>query len=233
MRLALFSDIHGNLEALQTALAEAASRGVDQIVNLGDVVGYGPDPGPCVDLVREHCAASLMGNHDEAVATGRSLSMLPKAGKAAVELHREWLSDDHLAWLQGLHYRMVGHDVTLAHAAPHKPELWPRLTSFGDLQLQFDAFDTPICFVGHSHRPAIVSDQIGVSRVRPGHRFLVDVGSIGQPRDHDPRLAFGIFDTEAFAYELVRAHYDVGLTSAKIRKSGLPEELASRLRRGY
>ncbi len=233
MRLAILSDIHANLEALQAALADVDRRGVDAIVCLGDIVGYGPDPAPCVDLVRQRCAAVVLGNHDEAVAFDRNLRYLPKDGETAAKLHQTQLSEDQLAWLRTLPLRVrSGSMVTLAHAAPLNPAEWPRLDNFGLLQAQFDAFDTDVCFVGHSHRPAIVANTVGVHRVRKGHRYLIDVGSVGQPRDNDPRLSFGIFDTEAFAFEHVRLHYDIAKTVARIREVGLPAEIASRLQRG-
>jgi diadenosine tetraphosphatase ApaH/serine/threonine PP2A family protein phosphatase len=100
------------------------------------------------------------------------------------------------------------------------------------VQAQFDAFDTDVCFVGHSHRPAVASNHIGVTRVRPGHRFLINVGSVGQPRDGDPRAAFGLFDTDTMAYELVRVHYDLARTQARVAARGLPPSVGERLSRG-
>ena len=232
MRLAILSDIHANLEALTAALAEVDVRGADAVVCLGDVVGYGPDPGPCLDIIRERCGAVVLGNHDEAVAFDRGLEFLPRDGKKAALLHQRLLTEDQKAWLQSLPLKLVGHGATLTHAAPLEPETWPRLGSFAELQAQFTAFETDVCFVGHSHRPAIVADKVGVLRLRRGHRYLIDVGSVGQPRDRDPRLCFGLFDTEAFTFEHVRAHYDVERTAIKIREAKLPKDLASRLRRG-
>ena len=232
MRLAVLSDVHANLEALTTALAEVDRLGVDAVVCLGDIVGYGPEPGPCIDLVRERCEVTVLGNHDEAVAFDRRLEYLPEDGQKAVRLHQKLLDADQMAWLQSLPLNVERYDTTLVHASPLEPESWARITSYLELQAQFSAFHTDVCFVGHSHRPAIVADKVGVLRVRHGHRYLINVGSVGQPRDRDPRLAFGLFDTETFKYELIRAHYDVARTSSKIRKAGLPDTLSARLRRG-
>ena len=232
VRLAVLSDVHANLEALETALAEVDRRGADRVVCLGDVVGYGPDPVACLDLVRERCEVTVLGNHDEAVAFDRGLTFLPKDAQQAVKAHRQVLDEERLGWLRSLPLMAHSTEVTLAHAAPNEPGTWPRLSSYQELQAQFPAFNTPVCFVGHSHRPAVVSDRVGVLRVRRGHRFLIDVGSVGQPRDRDPRLAFGLFDTEAFEYESIRLHYDVARTASKIREAGLPETLAKRLLRG-
>ena len=231
MLVAVFSDIHANLPALRAAMRSAEARGADALINLGDVVGYGPSPVECLDVVRAEFDLSVLGNHDSAVA-GVPDKALPPDGQKAVALHRELLDFDRIAWLASLPYVADAYGATFVHAAPLEPERWPRLESARDTQRQFEAFDTPICFVGHSHRQAIVADTIGVFRVRPGHRYLVNVGSVGQPRDRDPRLGYALFDTDAFSVELVREHYDHAQTAASIAKAGLPESLGNRLRTG-
>ena len=232
MRVAVLSDIHANLGALTEALRLCELHNVDSAICLGDVVGYGPDPGPCIDLVRTSCEACVLGNHDEAVATGQGFEFLPKDGREVARLHRTMLSDEQLAWLKTLPLRHLAHGATFVHASPDDPGAWHRLDFFHTVRAQFSAFDTPICFVGHSHVPAVASDKVGVFRVRRGYRFLVDVGSVGQSRDGDSRLAFALFDSEDFSYELIRAHYDVERTAARIREEGLPRRLATRLREG-
>ena len=231
MLVAVLSDIHANLEALRVAMASAEARGADAFVSLGDVVGYGPSPSECVEVVRSEFALSVLGNHDAAVVGG-DVRALPRDGRAAVDVHRALLSEDQVAWLASLPLAAERFGATFVHAAPDQPDRWPRLESFRDTQRQFAAFDTPICFVGHSHKPAVVSNSLGVLRVRRGHRYLINVGSIGQPRDHDPRLAYGLFDTEAFSVELVREHYDHARTAVEIDRVGLPAGLADRLRQG-
>lgn len=232
MLIAVLSDVHANLAALEAALRLAEARGADAVYGLGDVVGYGPDPGPCVDLLRAHAAGCVLGNHDEAVALERGVASLPLDGQEAVARHRSMLSEAQRAWLRGLPLRIEAHGATFVHASPDDPGAWHRLDGFHAVRAQFDAFTTPLCFVGHSHRPAVVADALGVFAVRPGHRFLVDVGSVGQPRDHDPRLAFALYDTEAFTCEIVRTHYDVEATAGRITAVGLPATLAERLRHG-
>ncbi|MDX1419735.1 MAG: metallophosphoesterase family protein [Rubricoccaceae bacterium] len=230
--LAVLSDIHANLAALESSLRLAEVHGVDAVYGLGDIVGYGPDPGPCVDLLRANCAGCVLGNHDEAVAFGRGVEDLPLDGQEAAALHRTLLTDEQLDWLRGLPLRLVAHDATFVHASPDAPGAWHRLDGYYNVRSQFSAFATSLCFVGHSHRPAVVADALGVFAVRPGHRFLIDVGSVGQPRDHDPRAAFALYDTEAFECEFVRAPYDVEATARRIAEIGLPDALAERLRWG-
>ena len=232
MLTALFSDIHGNLEAFEAVFEEAISRGATRFWCLGDTVGYGADPGPCVELVRRWCPVTVLGNHDDAVVTGDDLEVLPKPAQVAVERHREQLADDQLAWLGDLPLKRVEDGVTLVHATPDDPKSWARLDGVGPVRELFEHFSTPVCVVGHSHRPSIASDSLGVFKVRHGHRYIIDVGSVGQPRDKDPRASFGLLDPEAMTYENVRVHYDIERAAEKIRKAGLPDSLASRLERG-
>jgi len=138
-----------------------------------------------------------------------------------------------MEWLRALPLRYEAYDATFVHASPDAPGEWYRLDSFHAVQAQFAAFGTPICFVGHSHKPAVASNTFGVLRVRPDHRFIVDVGSVGQPRDGDSRLGFALFDTEEFACEIIRGHYDVERTAARIKEEGLPGVLAERLKQGW
>lgn len=234
MRLAFLSDIHSNLEALQTALRAIDSADVDAIYCLGDVVGYNADASACVDLVRERCAGTVLGNHDAAVAKEMGVEALPSDGREAARHNRRQLSNDQIDWLAGLPETLTVANCTLVHATPDDPTAWRRLTTYPAAQVQFEHFDTEMCFIGHTHIPAVMADKLGVLQVRPGHRFLVNVGSIGQPRDHNPKLSFGLFDTESFDYRNVRLDYDIEATAAKIRaEDALPNRLADRLMDGF
>lgn len=232
VNIAIFSDIHGNLSAFESALRAAEKRRVDAAVCLGDIVGYGPEPEACIDLVRTFCDVVVMGNHDAAVAHEAGLDALPPDGRSAARLHRKWISTDDLAWLADLPLRAERFGATFVHASPAAPARWERLDSLAAVRAQFETFSTALCFVGHSHRPAVAADSLGVLTVRPGHRFLVDVGSVGQPRDHDTRLAFALYDPDAFSVETVRAHYDVEQTISRMHDRDLPMRLGKRLRRG-
>lgn len=229
MKIAIVSDIHSNLDALTAVLDAITERGVDAIYCLGDIVGYGPDPAACVDLVREHCVASVRGNHDEAVALDRNVSYLPRDAQKAARHNRERLSAEQIDYLASLPLVIEENGCCFAHASPGHPERWLRLDNLAVALSQFEAFQSDVCFVGHTHVPAVVSDRLGVLRVRPGHRYLVNVGSVGQPRDNDARASFGYFDTTLFQYELARVPYDVENTRLRIKEERLPRRLGKRL----
>lgn len=232
MKIAVLSDIHANLQALTHALAAIERMGVDALCCLGDVVGYGADPGPCLALIRERCDLVVRGNHDEAVATGDGLNSLPRHGRKAALAHRKQLSLEDRAWLAGLPLRMEAFGCTFVHSTPHRPGSWLRLEGFEAIRAQFSHFETDVCFVGHTHIPGVASNQLGVSALRRGPRFLINPGSIGQPRDGDPRLAFGVFDTGAFTYELHRLTYDAEAAADRVRAVGLSSSLAKSLLSG-
>lgn len=232
VRIAVLSDIHSNLEALQTALRAIERIGVDQIYCLGDVVGYNANPVECIHLVQKHCAGVVVGNHDLAVATGEGINMLPDDAQKAALHNRDLLSDtlrdEILSWPDTL----VENGCTFVHATPDAPRAWKRVHSFPSAREQFEHFDTDICFIGHTHIPSVVSDRLGVLQVREGHRFLINTGSIGQPRDGNPRLSFSLFDTKTTTYRNVRLEYDVQTAARRIVAAGLPERLAKRLKEG-
>ena len=232
MKLAVISDIHSNLEALTTVFTVIGGRQVDAIYCLGDIVGYGADAATCVNLVRERCVATVMGNHDEAVALERGLKVLPRDGRKAAAHNRAQLNDEQLAFLAQQPLMVEADGCTFVHATPANPAGWQRLGSYLVAQEQFEHFRTPVCFIGHSHVPAVMGNKLGAVRVRPGVRYLINVGSVGQPRDGDPRACVAFFDTETFDYELVRVPYDVAAAAAKITNSGLPRRLAKRLYKG-
>lgn len=232
MKIAIISDIHSNLQALEATLEAIDKEVVEEVYCLGDVVGYGADPAACVDLVMEHCTGVVLGNHDDAVAAERGLKVLPKDARAAARHNRERLSDAQIAFLTELPLTLEAHGCTFVHAAPQAPSSWLRLDSFVRVKDQFDHFQTDLCFVGHTHVPGVVSDKIGVLTVRPGHRYLVNTGSVGQPRDEDPRASFAVFDTTEISCEFIRVGYDVATAAERIKEDGLPNGLAERLFRG-
>lgn len=233
MRLAVLSDIHSNLEALERTLQALDDADVDAVYCLGDIVGYNADPARCLELVQTHCDGVVRGNHDTAVAQDTATEALPEDGRAAVRHNRDCLSSDQRAYLANRPLTMTAANCTFVHATPDDPTAWKRLTTYPAAQEQFDHFDTDICFIGHTHVPAVMADSLGVLQVRKGHRYLVNVGSVGQPRDQNAKLSFGLFDTDTFEYQNVRLNYDVDGAAQKIRDTeALPNRLADRLYEG-
>jgi diadenosine tetraphosphatase ApaH/serine/threonine PP2A family protein phosphatase len=239
VRYAVLADVHGNLEALQAVLADAAGR-ADALVCLGDVVGYGADPEACVELTAERCLIVLGGDHDLGVTGRLDPARCGPAERTALRWTRQRLGDDALAWLGA---RPAVHelgDATLAHA-PGAPEEWQEATSDEDGFAALSAFVTRLGFVGHSHRPAVWSSGSWgrEHEARPadvtlgtGSRYLVDVGSVGQPRDGDARAAYALWDLATRQVTIRRVVYDVAAAAEKILAAGLPGALAGRLASG-
>jgi diadenosine tetraphosphatase ApaH/serine/threonine PP2A family protein phosphatase len=232
MKIALISDVHSNIQALEAVLDFVDDVGVDKIVCLGDIVGYGADPKACLDILRLRCSVLVLGNHDLAVVSESNRHSLPRDGRKAAKHNHAALEKEDLEFLASLPYVASDEGCTFVHATPREPEHWYRLSSYQESQSQFSYFTTDICFNGHTHRPSIISDKLGVLQVRPGHRYLVNVGSVGQPRDGDPRASFGLFDTKEYSYRLVRVEYDIEGAIDRIKEEGLPKRLGLRLRQG-
>jgi predicted phosphodiesterase len=245
MRLALISDIHSNLPALEAVLADVDSAGVDQIWCLGDVVGYGAQPNECTALVQAQCQVCLVGNHDLAALERLDISTFSPAAASAVRWTREAMSDSTREYLAGLEPSDESREIGLYHASPRDPiweyVLWP------DQAAQcIRAQAKRVSFVGHSHvalffalADARADGQVEDARgaqaaagtsldVRRG-RWLVNPGSVGQPRDGDPRAAWLELDTEAWQASFHRVAYDIDRAADAIVAAELPEHLARRL----
>ncbi len=241
MRYAIISDIHANLEALQSVLAEIDRREVDSILCLGDVVGYGPNPNECVEIIRERADVVLAGNHDYAPLGKLDLTYFNPWARTAIEWTAEHLSQESKEFLLNLPLRADLDGFTIVHATPLEPEKWNYIITIGDAATNFSEFSSQVCFVGHSHVPLVVSannhEDFQVLRDNPlnieaQRRYIINVGSVGQPRDLIPKAAFGLFIPNEQRYELVRVDYDVAETQSKILSSGLPPFLAERLELG-
>jgi predicted phosphodiesterase len=157
VRLAVLSDIHSNWAALEAVAAVLESETPDAVLFAGDVVGYGADPVLCLEWVREFCDASVLGNHDLAVASGEGIEYLPEHGQLAAEQNAEALTAEQRHWIANLPLVERTHGITLAHASPQYPERWMRIETFFLAQEQFKHFDTDVCFVGHTHLPGVLS----------------------------------------------------------------------------
>lgn len=229
MRLAIISDIHANLEALTKTLELVDKRKVDQIVCLGDIVGYGADPSECLKLVRDRCQIIIIGNHDLAAVDVQKAEDFNATARIAALWTNSVLSEDEKQYLKNLSYTATLDDLLLVHGSPYEPEEFHYILSTHDAIDAMAFFTQKLCFIGHSHVPGIFTERGRASSVDADSRHLVNVGSIGQPRDGNPRLSFGFFDTENWKYENVRAAYDVERAARKIIAAGLPPLLGERL----
>jgi diadenosine tetraphosphatase ApaH/serine/threonine PP2A family protein phosphatase len=246
MRVLVISDVHANLAALEAVLEEANRVGYDAVWCLGDTVGYGPEPDACVSRIRDLGAMTVVGNHDWAVLGHMDLEDFNPEARRAVEWTREHLNAENLAWLSSLPSQpLVNGEFTLTHGSPRDP-VWEYILYPSTARANFDHFATSFCLVGHTHVPVLYVQQKGdstvrvlapaVSRpieIRDGWRLILNPGSIGQPRDSDPRAAYAILDTAAATWEVRRVPYPVEVTQAHMRTAGLPERLINRLAFGW
>ena len=240
MTTALLSDIHGNLEALDAVLAEIEVRRPRRVLCLGDVVGYGASPNECLAKVRERCELVLLGNHDAAASGGPEAARFNIYARVAAEWTAKTLTRENREYLQRLPVTSSEGTSYLVHASPACPRDWEYLLDRFDAEPQFHYFTEPICFIGHTHQPAVyMADPAGCKSLplsnvtlEPDRRYIVNVGSVGQPRDHDPRACFVVHHEAAGMVEFVRVPYDIEGAQAKIRAAQLPEVLAARLATG-
>ncbi|TAK61104.1 MAG: metallophosphoesterase [Bacteroidetes bacterium] len=232
MRIAIISDIHANLEALTTALEIIEKRDITEIICLGDIVGYGANPNECMELVLRHTSSIVLGNHDEAAVNLAAAEYFNPYARIAAEWTNSILTERNKEILSRSPYLIERHDILFVHASPYQPEWWYYILSPANAQKNFHYFKQSLCFVGHSHVPAVYCEDDRTTVVSKEKRFIVNVGSIGQPRDHVPKLSFGIFDTGTWRYENIRASYDITTAANKIYDAGLPSVLAERLYEG-
>jgi predicted phosphodiesterase len=241
MRILVLSDIHANLSAFESVL-ENAQDDWDIIWCLGDVIGYGPDPNECVSLLRQNEHMSLSGNHDWAVLEKLDLKSFNADARAAIQWTQSMLTEDNCAYLKDLPSIAIAEPFTLAHASPRHP-VWEYVLDRTSAAENFQEFDTPYCLVGHSHVPMIF-EQLGKHEVEwyaplydrqvslNDNRLIINPGSVGQPRDYDPRAAYGLLDLDDMTWEHRRVSYPVEKTQSRMTDLGLPERLISRLEYG-
>lgn len=246
MRIAILSDIHANREGFTACLAAVEAAGVDRLVILGDIVGYGADPGWCLDKAREllaNGAVVLRGNHDDAVA--KPTQSMSLNARLAIEWTRNQLSAEDRSFLGQLPMQVADDDRLYVHASANAPEAWHYMLDADDARGHFLHCDAPVSFCGHTHQPALFSaspagritaftpNAAEPIPLAPQRQWLAVMGSVGQPRDGNPAAAFALYDTESRELRFQRVAYDIETAAAKIRKAGLPEALAERLYAGY
>lgn len=245
MRIALLADIHANREAFEAVLKRVEKIGVDRIVLLGDIVGYGPDPEFCTDKAAELVSAgaqAVVGNHDDAIKGGE-IDMNSRA-RAAIEWTRTRLDSHHCAFLASLPESVREGDALFVHASARAPRMWEYIIGAAQAERSIRATDARITIVGHVHSPNLW--RLNTSGLASGHIpltgmeiplarsqvWLAVMGAVGQPRDGNPAAAFGILDTVKSTLTYERVAYDHFAPARKIRAAGLPDELAARLQRG-
>jgi diadenosine tetraphosphatase ApaH/serine/threonine PP2A family protein phosphatase len=240
MRLAILSDVHGNLQALERVLVDVGARKPDAMVCLGDFVGYGASPNECISILRPRIESAVAGNHDLAACGRIKLGYFNQDAALAARWTTEHLTPENLQYLRALPFVSRWRDAMLVHSSPSEPEEWRYVLSPGDAAIEMESCDQGICFIGHSHYPGTFEldgpsvrytrDEIVTGR--PGCRYLVNVPSVGQPRDGDRRAGYMFFDDDGPRFEHVRLEYDIPAAMACIRDAGLPPLLAERLQWG-
>jgi predicted phosphodiesterase len=242
MKILVMSDIHGNFNALNAVLHDAGK--VERVWCLGDLVGYGPDPNECIKKIRslKNCIC-LMGNHDSAVLGNMDMEAFNRDARLSVEWNQRIIKPENMNFLKHLPEKHVEDRVTLVHGSPRNP-VWEYILDWQVAMNNFDYFETDLCFVGHTHIPVIfqmIEEELGsqlqiLSPVGPVEligKAIVNPGSVGQPRDRDPRAAYALFDTESKIWEPRRIAYNVVEVQERITKNGLPERNAVRLSDGW
>ncbi|MDG5815244.1 metallophosphoesterase family protein [Chitinispirillales bacterium ANBcel5] len=242
MKYAIISDIHANLEALEAVFEDIdKNETIDDVLCLGDIVGYGANPNECIELIKQRCPVSILGNHDAAAVDLLSTQHFNIHAKIAIEWTTKELKPKNKEYLTTLPSKKILDPITLVHSTPYEPNMWYYITSLEEAAFNYQYFDTSACFIGHTHIPVIIvlnkDDEVYVHQgsnyqVSGAERVLINVGSVGQPRDRNPNSSYGIFDTDTMEFSFRRVTYDIEKTQAKMRKIKMPEFLANRLVEG-
>jgi len=240
MKYGILGDIHANLSALQTVLEHMDRANVDTLISVGDVVGYGAAPSQCIALLRERGAVVVKGNHDAACVNELDDRTFNPYARAAVAWTRARLSPEECRWLRGLPLIATLEHCQVAHGTLYRPELFDYILSTSDAEASLDVMTRPVCFVGHSHIPLTVmrfaddpkrsaymrEPEIDLSETV---RALINVGSVGQPRDENPLTAYALFDSDLRRASILRVPYDIEAEVRRIKSAGLPPVLGDRL----
>jgi len=236
MRIAIFGDIHANLEAFEVVLADAREQGCTSYICLGDVVGYNANPRECLAIVQSLKCPVVKGNHDDYASSDSSLESFNPLAEVAIQWTRDQLSPSEKVWLGGLPLITKIRGFTLVHSSLDDPAGWGYVLNQLDAAASFSKQATELCFFGHTHTPrAYIKDSSVVGLpfeqliLETGKKYFVNAGSVGQPRDGDWRAAYVVFDQEKRMIRLRRLRYDLAKTQGKILMAGLPPRLADRL----
>lgn len=241
MRYGLISDIHGNLEALNAVLKDLEKERIDTYLCVGDIVGYGANPKECIEIVRSLKPEVLIaGNHEWGVLGFLDLDYFNQYAREAVIWTKRILSHAEMEYLKSFKLTSIDKNITLVHGSLDEPKEFYYVFKSEDADPTLNIQKTLVSFVGHSHFPGIFRSDGGRSvevdgmntKIEPDKKYLINIGSIGQPRDGDPRAAFGIYDEGAGTVEIRRVDYNIEAAQSKILAAGLPPQFALRLALG-
>jgi predicted phosphodiesterase len=238
VKLGIISDIHANLDALEAVVRELKDKGATRFVCCGDIVGYGPDPDRCINVIRGLVSACVAGNHDWAAVGSIPIRDLNPVASSAVLWTQTVLTEPNRLYLASLPLIAEEGPFFIVHSAPSVPDAWEYVLTLREAARELEHCRAGVCVVGHSHRPFSVERlpgrparvvREGSFRIQPQARYFINAGSVGQPRDGDPRACCLLYDDEAQLMTYLRVPYDIPAVQAKILAAGLPEYLASRL----
>jgi len=240
--IAIISDIHGNIDALEAVLEDIDQQNTDIVTCLGDIVGYGGAPRECVERIERLCFPILMGNHEVYTALPIDIDEFSAPVARGIECAREQLSEEQLKWLRELPMVIDMGEATIAHASLDDPAEFNHILKTEDAQAHFELQETPICFIGHTHVPIIMEETAsGVDCYDPPEEFIspdphfnyaVNVGSVGQPRDGDSRACYVLYDTDKAAIRYRRVSYDISRAQKRFKDAGIHEDAIGRLAKG-
>jgi len=239
MRIGIFSDVHANIEALEAVVEAFQAEGIDRYVCLGDTVGYGGSPNECCNLVRELVAFTILGNHDAAVAGRMDYSYYYDAARQALDFHADILTPENMKWLRELPYSRHDDGLYFCHGSPVNLEEFEYIFAPEQAALCLPMWEElgQVTFIGHSHlckafaltRSEVFEVVAPRFVIRPGHKYIVSVGSVGQPRDYDNRASYTIYDTDEKTFEFKRIGYDIETAANKIYAAELERNFGNRL----
>jgi predicted phosphodiesterase len=239
MKFAIIADIHANLDALQVVLADTKEQKCTHYACVGDVVGYGANPVECLKIIRDMGMPCVKGNHDEYCSIDEQLDGFNAHAAEAVNWTRRQLSEDDRQWLRDLKYFRMVTSFSMVHATLDGPQRWGYVFDKLAAAASFTYQNTSVCFFGHTHVPvAFIRDTMvrggtySKFKVDPSKKYFVNVGSVGQPRDNNPKAAYVVYDVDEGVIELRRLEYDIAAAQKKILAAGLPPRLAERLAYG-
>jgi len=242
-QVALISDVHANIDALEAVLSDIDQQGITEILCLGDIVGYGAASAECLRILRKRCSAFVIGNHDAYTLVSLSKYQMEKRVRDGILFAQKALTNEEKTWIRSLPLTAEVGPITIAHATLHHPDSFHYLRGWDDFLQHFDRQRTMVSFFGHTHRPevALLRNEADVGFGIPGEGEIlldraracaINVGSVGQPRDGDPRSAYGIYDSDRHSFTLRRVCYDIEKAVQRILDAGLAEENALRLFKG-